>query len=325
MRRPSGEKRSGFIPQLPVGAFHWGQQKGWCRWQPAGDKGGGCSLSNPPTLSTSRWEERKLVEQVTDTAVSGGLRTGGRGLASLKGPWCPRASQMPGTFMVLQRPLAKEWPSGVQVLPVLRWGQKRVRMGALARGGSREGTRVAPGTTRWPPHTPIKPCITEKLGSPSQPPNSLLPGLAFQTSTLSPRSTRVGTQGHPKISHLFQLLFAKYLLNVYSTVGATFRRTMGSTGGAHTSLAISSSAQTAGRAPRPAEWRPLPSSDSRGVMWIWGKAPSLILAFIPTTLSRAPTSSAFSILGQAQSLCEQVPPRLAPPYTVPQTSGTQSR
>ena len=67
---------------------------------------------------------------------------GSRGLASLKGPWCPQASQMPGTFMVLQRPLAKEWPSGVQVLPALRWGQKRVRMGALARGGSREGTRV---------------------------------------------------------------------------------------------------------------------------------------------------------------------------------------
>lgn len=170
MRRTSGEKRSGFIPQLPVEAFHWGQQKGWCRWQPAGDKGGGCSLSNPPTLSTSRWEERKLVEQAADTAVSGGLQTDGRGLASLKGPWCPRASRMPGTFMVLQRPLAKEWPSGVQVLPVLRWGQKRVRMGALARGGSREGTRVTPGTTRWPPHTPIKSCITEKLGSPSQPP-----------------------------------------------------------------------------------------------------------------------------------------------------------
>lgn len=48
-----------------------------------------------------------------------------------------------------------------------------------------------------------------------------------------------------------------------------------------------------------------------------GKAPSLILAFIPTTLSRAPTSSAFSILGQAQSLCEQVPPRLCPLHCFP--------
>lgn len=135
-----------------------------------GTRAGVAPSATPPTLSTSRWEERKLVEQAADTAVSGGLQTDGRGLASLKGPWCPRASRMPGTLMVLQRPLAKEWPSGVQVLPVLRWGQKRVRMGALARGGSREGTRVTPGTTRWPPHTPIKSCITEKLGSPSQPP-----------------------------------------------------------------------------------------------------------------------------------------------------------
>lgn len=154
MRRTSGEKRGGFIPQLPVGAFHWGQQRRWCRWQPAGNEGRGCSIGNPPTLSTCRWEERKLVEQVSGTGVSGGLRTDGRGLASLKGPWCPRASRMLGTFMVLRRPLAKEWPRGVQVQPVLRRGQERVRMGALARGGSRErnqrSSRYNSGATSHP-------------------------------------------------------------------------------------------------------------------------------------------------------------------------------
>ena len=146
--------------------------------------------------------------------------------------------------------------------------------GGTSRGrGPERGTRGAPGTAQGQPHSPIKLCTTEKLGSASQPPNSLLPGLAFQTSTFSTRPTRVSTQGHPKISHFFQLLFAKYLLNHLLHGGGHLQEEHGAHGGAHTSLPTSSSTQAADRAPQLAEWRPLPSLDSRRVMWPWGECP----------------------------------------------------
>ena len=116
---------------------------------------------------------------------------------------------------------------------------------------------LAPQRRRAPPVNLQTVC---SLAWPSRPPLS-----APDSQERAPKAIQV--------SHLFQLLLAKYLLNVYSTVGATFRRSMGSTGGTHTSLPASSSAQTADRAPRLAEWRPLPSSDSRGVMWIWREGP----------------------------------------------------
>ena len=44
-------------------------------------------LTAPPMLSTPRGE-RRLVVQVVGTGMGGGLRAGGKGLTSLKGPWC---------------------------------------------------------------------------------------------------------------------------------------------------------------------------------------------------------------------------------------------
>ena len=155
-----------------------------------------------------------------------------------------------------------------------RGGKERVRMGALAGGEAQreepEELQVQLGGSLT---APSQLCTTEKPGSTSQPPNSLLPGLAFQTSTFSTRPTRVGTQGHPRISHFFQLLLAKYLLNHLLHGGGYLQEEHGAHRGADPSLPTSSSTQVTDRAPRLAEWRPLPSLDSRRVMWPWGECP----------------------------------------------------